>query len=131
MHFGQFNPNPALLQRNRGAMFKAGAVSKATSMLNTFRANAGALSQFKYTFGAIWLFTLVLYARPNDLLPIGDFPIVKIIAILAPIAYIFERRDGKDKFFSRAIESKMILLIGALGVIFTPIAVSPHDSWHT
>jgi probable O-glycosylation ligase (exosortase A-associated) len=131
MRFGQYNPNPALLQRNRGAMFKASAVSRATTMLNTFRASAGILSQFKYTFGAIYLFTLALYTRPNDLFPIGDFPIVKIIAIIAPIAYIFERRDGKDLFFSRAIESKMIVLLGALGVLFTPIAASPHDSWHT
>src|SRR5262245_6595486 len=101
MQLGQFNPNPALLQRNRGAMFKDGAVSKSALMLNAIQTGVGAVRNFKFTYGAIYLFTLALYARPNDLLPIGDFPIVKIIAILAPIAYIFERKDEKDQFFSR------------------------------
>lgn len=131
MQLGQVNPNPSMLQRSRGALFKENAASRSALMLSAIQNGVSAVRTYKYTYGLIYLFTLVLYARPNDLLPIGDFPIVKIIAILAPIAYIFERRDEKDKFFSRTIESKMILLLGALGVLFTPVAASPHDSWHT
>src|SRR5262249_41971596 len=34
-------------------------------------------------FACVYLFTLMLYARPNDLFPIGDFPLVKIVAVSA------------------------------------------------
>src|SRR5262245_1565603 len=32
---------------------------------------------YKFAFGTIWVFTFTLYMRPNDLLPIGTFPVAK------------------------------------------------------
>ena len=37
------------------------------------------------------LFTVLLYARPNDLLPIGTFPIVKIMTIATLVTFFVER----------------------------------------
>jgi len=41
-------------------------------------------------FAGLVVFTVVLYVRPNDLLPIGTFPVVKIIAIGTLIAFFLE-----------------------------------------
>src|SRR5215472_14701974 len=44
----------------------------------------------RFAFGLIYLFTLLLYVRPNDLIPaMGAFPLAKIVAITAPLAYIY------------------------------------------
>ena len=37
------------------------------------------------------LFTILLYLRPNDLLPIGTFPIVKILTIGTLAIFFFDR----------------------------------------
>src|SRR5262245_18348051 len=40
-------------------------------------------------FAGVYLFTLMLYARPNDLVPaLGAFPLVKIVSISVLLIYI-------------------------------------------
>ena len=42
-------------------------------------------------FGGLILFTVLLYVRPNEILPIGTFPIVKIMTLGTLVAYVLER----------------------------------------
>ena len=42
-------------------------------------------------YAGLILFTVLLYARPNDLLPIGTFPIVKIMTIATLVTFFVER----------------------------------------
>lgn len=84
---------------------------------------------YSFAFGLLYLFTLLLYARPNDLIPaMGSFPLAKIVAIIAPLAYIYAQyRTGKP-IIKWTIEVKMVIVMLLLAVMFTPFAVSPGDS---
>src|SRR6266508_3055923 len=84
---------------------------------------------YRFTFGLLYLFTLLLYARPNDLIPaMGTFPLAKIVAIIAPFAYIYvQYRLGKP-IIKWTIEVKMVIVMLLLAVMFTPFAASPGDS---
>lgn len=84
-------------------------------------------------FAAVWLFTLLLYVRPNEILPgvFGEFPLVKIVAIFAMLAYSLGRLMRGEALTIWTIELRMVLLIWGLGALFMPLAVSPEDSWKT
>jgi len=80
-------------------------------------------------FGLLYLFTLLLYVRPNDLFPaMGTFPLAKIAAILAPLAYAFAQYKTGKPIINWTIEVKMVFVMLFLAIIFTPIAASPADS---
>jgi putative inorganic carbon (hco3(-)) transporter len=80
-------------------------------------------------FAGVYLFTLMLYARPNDLLPaLGDFPLVKIVAISALLIYIGSKISAGERLSVWTLEMTMLVVIAALGLLFMPIAVSPPHS---
>jgi O-antigen ligase len=83
----------------------------------------------RFPFGFLYLFTLLLYARPNDLIPaMGTFPLAKIVAIIAPLAYIYAQYRLGKPVIKWTIEVKMIILMLLLAVMLTPFAASPGDS---
>lgn len=84
-------------------------------------------------FAALWLFTLLLYLRPNEILPgvFGEFPMVKIVAVFALLAYFLGRSARGEALTIWTIELRMVLLMCSLGVLFMPLAASPEDSWKT
>jgi O-antigen ligase len=80
-------------------------------------------------FAGVYLFTLMLYARPNDLLPaLGDFPLVKILAISVLLIYIGSKISAGERLSVWTLEMTMLVVIAALGLLFMPIAVSPPHS---
>src|SRR5215510_15230664 len=84
----------------------------------------------RFAFGLLYLFTLLLYVRPNDLIPaMGAFPLAKIVAIIAPLAYIYAQYMLGKPVFRWTIEVKMVIVMLLLAVMFTPFAVSPGDSF--
>src|SRR5262247_815279 len=84
---------------------------------------------YRFTFGLLYLFTLLLYARPNDLIPaMGTFPLAKIVAIVAPLAYINAQYKLGKPIINWTIEVKMVIVMLFLAIVFIPIAVSPTDS---
>jgi O-antigen ligase len=84
---------------------------------------------YRFAFGSLYLFTLLLYVRPNDLIPaMGEFPLAKIVAIIAPLAYIYARHRLGKPIINWTIETKMVIVLLVLAVLFTPVAVSPGDS---
>ncbi|HEY7181459.1 MAG TPA: O-antigen ligase family protein [Blastocatellia bacterium] len=84
---------------------------------------------YRFAFSLLYLFTLLLYARPNDLIPaMGEFPLAKIVAIIAPLAYIYARYSLGKPIINWTIEVKMVIVMLFLAVLFTPIAASPGDS---
>jgi O-antigen ligase len=83
----------------------------------------------RLAFGLLYLFTLLLYARPNDLIPaMGTFPLAKIVAILAPLAYVYAQYKAGEPIIKWTIEVKMVIVMLLLAVIITPFAASPGDS---
>jgi putative inorganic carbon (hco3(-)) transporter len=84
---------------------------------------------YRIAFGFLYLFTLLLYARPNDLIPaMGTFPLVKIVAIIAPLAYIYAQYRLGKPVIKWTIEVKMVIVMLLLAVMFIPFAASPGDS---
>ena len=81
-------------------------------------------------FAGLYLFTLLLYIRPQEMYPdvIGDFPLVKIVAIATLLAYFVSAITGGGRLSVWPLELKMILVISALGLAFMPIALSQKDS---
>jgi O-antigen ligase len=80
-------------------------------------------------FAGVYLFTLMLYARPNDLFPaIGDFPLVKIVAIGVLLIYIGSKITAGERLSVWTLEMTMLVVIAALGLLFMPIAASPEHS---
>ncbi|HST20029.1 MAG TPA: O-antigen ligase family protein [Blastocatellia bacterium] len=93
--------------------------------------NVAQKSSSRFAFTCLYLFTMMLYIRPNDILPIGAFPLVKIVAILMLIAYIGSKISLGEPIMIWPLEMKMLAVIVLLGIIFTPISVSPMLSVET
>src|SRR4030095_333101 len=81
-------------------------------------------------FAGLFVFTLLLYARPQEIFPqvFGDLPWVKAIAIGTLIAYSVGKLRAGERFTVWPLEMKMLAVIVLLGVLFIPIAASPSRS---
>jgi O-antigen ligase len=81
-------------------------------------------------FAGLFVFTLLLYARPNDLFPdlFGDFSTVKFVAIPTILVYVISKLVAGEPLTEWPIEVKMVGIILLLCVAFIPIAASPGDS---
>jgi O-antigen ligase len=93
------------------------------------QANANKASH-SVAFAGLFLFTLLLYARPQELFPqiFIALPVVKAIAIATLIAYTVGKLRAGERFTVWPLEMKMLALIVLLAVVFIPIAVSPSSS---
>src|SRR5215475_16039834 len=148
-HFnGQTRPGTLF---NRGAM-KSGAIfmdkARPGALFNRLKLRSSAVQQrgeiflslaagdgrgkHGLAFSGVYLFTLLLYARPNDLFPaLGSFPLVKIVAIGALLVYIGSKISAGYRLTVWTTEMTMLLVIAALGVLLMPAAASPQDSLDT
>src|SRR5712692_2110018 len=81
-------------------------------------------------FAGLFLFTLLLYARPQELFPqlFGELPLVKIIAIGTLIAYTGAKLRAGERFTIWPLEMKMLALILLFGSALVPVAVWPGHS---
>ena len=81
-------------------------------------------------FAGLWLFTLLLYARPNDLLPgiFGEFLLVKQVTILTALIYLVSTLNAGKSITIWPLELRMLCLIVLLGVLYMPFANSAQDT---
>src|SRR5262252_7587444 len=122
-------------QARHGALFnrrrRSGAVEQRGEIFISLAAEAGR-GKHGFAFAGVYLFTLLLYARPNDLLPfIGAFPLVKVVAIGILLIYIGSKASAGDKLTVWTTEMTMLMVIAALGVLLMPLAASPKESLDT
>ncbi|MGH9829593.1 MAG: hypothetical protein ACREDR_40765, partial [Blastocatellia bacterium] len=91
--------------------------------------NPDQIERLSYT--ALYVFALLLYLRPQEMFPsvFGDFPLVKLVAILALAAFIIGRLRMGQNISIWPIELKMLLLLIGLSIAFLPTATSPADSY--
>jgi len=80
-------------------------------------------------FAGLWLFTLLLYLRPNDVLPIGTFPIVRIVGIALLIIYVFERFAAWRSFTDTPVEVGYVLGLMALMLLGSAVALDPQRAF--
>lgn len=81
-----------------------------------------------FAYRGLILFTILLYLRPNDLLPIGTFPIVKILTIVTLVAFFAERvaQGGPITVMPRPF--KYLLILAALTIVSIPFGLDPFAS---
>src|SRR5262249_9359240 len=61
----------------------------------------------------------------------GTFPLVKIVAMMAPVAYIFAQQRMRKPIINWTTEVKMVFVMLTIAILLTPIAASPADSFNT
>src|SRR5262244_349608 len=122
-------------QSRPGSLFKRraerpSAVAQSGEIDLTLASGAGgARGKHWLAFAGVYLFTLMLYARPNDLFPaLGDFPLVKIVSISVLLIYIGSKITAGGRLSVWTLEMTMLLVIAALGLLLMPIAASPKQS---
>lgn len=78
----------------------------------------------------IYLLTLLMFIRPHEVFPgiFGGLPVIKFLAIGTIVIYILSRLSSRERVITWTIEMKMMTLMWVLGMILTPIAVSPGES---
>jgi putative inorganic carbon (hco3(-)) transporter len=81
-------------------------------------------------FAGFFVFTFLLYARPQEMFPelFGSIPLVKLVAIGTLLAYFIAKLTAGERLTRWTLELCMVLVIAALGILFTPIAAAPQDS---
>jgi O-antigen ligase len=120
----KMQPGTLFGQRGEGVSLEARPLEA-----NANRAN-NASHPHSVAFAGLFVFTLLLYARPQELIPevFGELPLVKIIAIGTLIAYAGGKLRAGERFTIWPLEMMMLALIVLLGIAFVPIAVAP---WHS
>src|SRR5947207_11921074 len=121
----KFRPG-ALFQRHaESSLLKKTASPEEAEQDETTEAGSHPLA-----FAGLFLFTLLLYVRPNELFPnvFGTFPIMKIVAILTLIVYIGGKLGSSERLSIWPIEMSMLAIIVLLGIVLTPVSVSPAAS---
>jgi O-antigen ligase len=82
-------------------------------------------------FAGLFLFTVVLYLRPNDLFPglLGAFPTAKIVGIFTLLVYTGSKLSRGERLTIWPLEMKMLAVIVTLAVIHVPFAYSRANSF--
>ena len=85
----------------------------------------------KVSFAALYVFALLLYLRPQEMFPsvFGEFPIVKLVALLALAAFIVGRIRRGERITVWPLELKMLAVMIVLSVALVPLAAAPGDSY--
>jgi len=79
-------------------------------------------------FRGLILFTVLLYVRPNEILPIGTFPIVKILTIGTLIAFFVERVGQGGALSVMPRPFKYLLIMAALTIVSIPFGLDAFAS---
>jgi hypothetical protein len=82
-----------------------------------------------FAYAGLVLFTILLYVRPNELLPIGTFPIVKIITIGTLVAFFVERFGQGGPISVMPKPFKYLLAVAGLAILSIPFALDPGNSF--
>jgi O-antigen ligase len=118
----KMKPGVLFGQRAESVLLKTSPVES-----NDTRAKA---ASHPLAFAGLFVFTLLLYVRPNELFPevFGNFSIMKIVAILTLVVYIAGKLGHGERLTVWPLEMSMLAAIILLGIILMPIAAAPDAS---
>ncbi len=85
------------------------------------------------TYAGIFLFTLVLYFRPYELIPAlsGFHSIALIVAVATLLIYLPSQVTAEGTLTALPIEVKCVLFITVLALLTIPFAKDPGLAWET
>jgi probable O-glycosylation ligase (exosortase A-associated) len=121
-----------------GLLFEDGARREDTAMANAMTQSYAQptvvpeinRNAHRLAFAGLFLFTLVLYLRPNDLLPglLGAFPVAKLVGLFTLLGYIGSKLSQGERLTIWPLEMKMLAVLVALAVVHVPFAYSRANS---
>jgi O-antigen ligase len=83
-----------------------------------------------FSYAALFLFTLILYARPAEFYP---SPLTASIALLVAIAtlgfYIPTQFSLEGTLTARPREVNLVLVFCLMGLLSVPLAINPQEAW--
>jgi hypothetical protein len=89
------------------------------------------MTRHRLAYAGLYLFTLILYVRPNDWLPIGDFPVAKLVAAATIAVFLKERLSYGEGLSVVPRELKLLLGIVACMFLSVPLAIDPGEALGT
>jgi len=82
-------------------------------------------------FAMLWLFTLLLYARPGEFYPSALTASIALIVGLITLALFVPTQLALEGTLTAPLrEVNLVLLFGLAGLLSIPLAISPADAWH-
>lgn len=85
------------------------------------------------TFVLLFLFSIVLYFRPYELIPAlsGFKSMAFYVGIVTLTAYFITQLALEGNLTARPREVNMVLLFGIAGLLSIPLAIDPSEAWNT
>src|SRR5690349_3441897 len=85
------------------------------------------------TFAFLFVFSIVLYFRPYELIPaLSGFKTMAFwVGIVTLTVYFFTQLAVEGNLTARPREVNMVLLIGVAGLLSIPLAIDPSEAWNT
>lgn len=90
-----------------------------------------AVGKHTMAFVGVYLFTFLLYLRPNELFPeiFGTTPIIKFIAIGTVLAYAASKLSNGEPLTIWPTEVKMVMVLVGISFMLMPFSPAPSESW--
>ena len=83
------------------------------------------------TYAGLFLFTIVLYARPSEFYPSPvTASIALIIGVITLGIFAVSQLSLEGTLTTPVREVKLVLLFGLTGLLSIPIAMNPSVAWH-
>ena len=85
------------------------------------------------TFALLFVFSIVLYFRPYELIPAlsGFKSMAFYVGIVTLSAYFITQLAVEGNLTARPREVNMVLLLGIAGLLSIPFAIDPSEAWTT
>ena len=85
------------------------------------------------TFACLFVFSIVLYFRPYELIPaLSSFKSMAFyVGIVTLAVYFITQMVVEGNLTARPREVNMVLLLGIAGLLSIPFAIDPSEAWAT
>jgi len=83
------------------------------------------------SYAALFLFTIVLYARPSEIYPSAVTASMALVAGVITLAFFVPTQLSLEgTLTARPREVNFVLLFALTGLLSIPLAISPSEAWH-
>ena len=113
----------------------------AASATNDLRTNSGGIRQIStvtflkpghaFSYAALFIFTVILYARPGEFYPSPITASIALVAGLFTLALFVPTQFVLESRLSAPLrEVNFVMLFGLLGALSIPLAINRFEAWH-
>src|SRR5947207_10495602 len=83
-----------------------------------------------FSFAMLWLFTLLLYARPGEFYPSAFTASIALIVALIALSFFVPTQLALEGTLTASLpEVKIVLLLALAGLLSIPLALDPAQAW--